>query len=117
MIKNEQEPRAEYYKEMKFRGFYDSEKIYSEVKSRVRNQTASKTTEELNEIIDLTETKIEEAVSNIHIGKFNINPVMYDNKDESCTYCPYSQICYKRYKDYRVINTKGGSLDDSDKAN
>ena len=55
---------------------------------------------EIDDLVKLVEDKILEASDNITNSNFDINPKRYDNKDKSCTYCEYKDICYKRINDY-----------------
>ena len=55
---------------------------------------------EIDDLVKLVEDKILEASNNITNSNFDINPKRYDNKDKSCTYCEYKDICYKRINDY-----------------
>jgi ATP-dependent helicase/nuclease subunit B len=47
---------------------------------------------------------IQNAINAITHGDFTINPKRDKNKDLSCTYCPYKDICYKSEKDYITYN-------------
>ena len=55
---------------------------------------------EIDDLVKLVEAKILEASDNITNSNFDINPKRYDNKDKSCTYCEYKDICYKRINNY-----------------
>ena len=64
--------------------------------------------EQINNIVDLIDKKIDEAISNILAGNFCINPkkIGYD-KEIGCQYCKYKDICFKTEKDeirYEEIN-------------
>ena len=65
--------------------------------------------------IDLTEIEkiIEIVTQNLEIIKktysdnnWPINPKIIDNKDEACMYCPYANICYKKYNDKVKLEAK-----------
>ena len=51
---------------------------------------------EINNIIKLTEEKINEAMEKILNGEFLINPKIIDNENVSCLYCKYQDICYHK---------------------
>ena len=55
---------------------------------------------EIDDLVKLVEAKILEASDNITNSNFDINPKRYDNKDKSCSYCEYKDICYKRINNY-----------------
>ena len=56
------------------------------------------TDEEIKEILKLTHEKIINAMNNILDGKFDINPKILNNKNISCEYCKYGDICYHTEK-------------------
>ncbi len=64
--------------------------------------------EEIKEKIELVERKIIEAGEKIREGSFCIDPKKYGNKNISCDYCPYPDICYRRY----VYELKAKEADD-----
>ena len=58
---------------------------------------------QINEIIKIVESKIDEAILNIEEAHFNINPKRIGySKDNNigCKYCKYKDICYVQEKDY-----------------
>lgn len=65
--------------------------------------------EEINEILKLTNNKIIEAVNNILESNFSINPKILNNKNVSCEYCTYKDICYHTEKDNVYLDTGGDS--------
>lgn len=69
---------------------------------------SSKDMDDLTVKVDL---KIEECISNILEGKFDINPKVINNKNISCTYCKFKDICFKCKKDEIVL---GGEVDELD---
>ena len=54
--------------------------------------------EEINEVLKLTHEKIINAMSNILEGSFSINPKIINNRNVSCEYCKYQDICYHAEK-------------------
>lgn len=54
-----------------------------------------------NQIIamnNLTEKIINEAISDILNGNFEINPKRIKNKNVSCSFCKFNDVCFKEYK-------------------
>lgn len=62
--------------------------------------------ENINEIIGLVERLITDAFTMIENGEFPINPKSIDNKNHSCTYCHFEDICNKKYKDIEEHENK-----------
>ena len=59
---------------------------------------------EIDKIITLTEEVIDNNIDQILAGKFPINPKNIDyNKDISCQYCHFKDICFKKEKDYIIL--------------
>ena len=50
--------------------------------------------EEINDILMITHEKIINAMNNILLGNFIINPKIINNKNMSCEYCKYKDVCY-----------------------
>lgn len=70
--------------------------------------------EDMKDMIKLVEDKILEASTSILNNDFSINPKVIDNKNVSCIYCRYKDICYKRIKDYVYYETKKEEAVDGD---
>lgn len=58
---------------------------------------------QIENLINLTESKIREAATSILQREFSISPYDYD---EACKYCTYSDICYKKNSDYKKVEKK-----------
>lgn len=56
--------------------------------------------------VDLVEKTITDNANNISKGEFDINPKQIDGNNESCEYCPFEDICYKRNRDLKIISTR-----------
>ena len=73
--------------------------------------------EQISNLINTTNQKIEEAIDSICDAKFDINPKIDNDKNLSCQYCDYKDICFRTKKDEISItpDTKlsflGGDLD------
>ena len=58
--------------------------------------------EEINNIIEITEEKINEAIKNILDSKFDINP-KYDKENIGCEFCKYKDLCFMKEYDFEKI--------------
>ena len=67
--------------------------------------------DEINEVLMITHEKIVDAMNNILEGKFTINPKILNNKNVSCEYCKYHDICYRNEKNNIYLDSKGDELD------
>lgn len=71
---------------------------------------------EINNLIKLTDKKINEAIEGICNGMFDINPKSVNNKNIGCQYCKYKDICFvkkqdeKEIKPYSDLSFLGGDL-------
>ena len=61
---------------------------------------------DLLKIIETVEDLILTAFDNIRDGEFTINPKEINGTNQSCMYCPYSNICYKGNQDTNVLEEK-----------
>lgn len=55
------------------------------------------------EVLNIVEKKVEEAIECILNNDFAINPKIVGGSNISCTYCKFKDICYHKYKDAIVI--------------
>ena len=58
------------------------------------------------QIVSIVDELVKEAFTAIESGNFKINPKEIDNKDVSCQYCHYKDICYKRYENKVALKSK-----------
>ena len=81
---------SELIKSMKFgkNGFYGYTKIL--------------TKEQMNSLYRLVENKVDSSIKHILEADFEINPKKMD-KDNTCKYCPYQDICHRKEEDYIQI--------------
>jgi len=56
------------------------------------------------EIGELAKSKILEAKEDLVKNDFEINPKKIKKDDKSCTYCAFKDICFRKEKDYVVLN-------------
>jgi ATP-dependent helicase/nuclease subunit B len=69
---------------------------------------------QINNLIKLVSSKINEASTNILDGKFDINPKRIGGVNISCEYCTFRDMCYMREKDivtlpeYKNLDFLGG---------
>jgi ATP-dependent helicase/nuclease subunit B len=68
------------------------------------------TEEELNKIISLVEELITGAFEKIEAGEFTINPKVIGDDNESCKFCHYNDICYK--KNSNLIKLKAKKIEE-----
>ena len=74
--------------------------------------------EEINNLIKMTDKKIDEAVAMICDAEFDINPKVDGEKNLGCLYCKYKDICFMSKKDEVKITPDedlsflGGDLND-----
>lgn len=71
------------------------------------------TKDELEKLSSLVENKIKEMVKSIYNCDFKIYPKIIEKEDVSCSFCPYSSICYKTSKDYTYLKYKKGGNNDA----
>jgi ATP-dependent helicase/DNAse subunit B len=57
-------------------------------------------------LVSLVKELIEKAANNIKEAKFDIAPKEIDGKNQSCTFCKYSDICFKTYNDTVKLEKK-----------
>lgn len=69
--------------------FYKYSKVFDEKK--------------IEEILNITDIKVKEAINNIHNGDFKINPVLVNNSLIGCEYCNFQSICFKNSRNNRLI--------------
>ena len=53
----------------------------------------------INTIVELVNKHINEVISAIKLGEFNINPKRINDKLIGCEYCKFKDICYKKEED------------------
>ena len=75
--------------------------------------------EQINKLVELVDTKVKEAINNINDGNFMINPKEMDNKNISCNYCKFRDICSMKNDDVvKLLNEKvdfmGGEVNEND---
>lgn len=68
----------------------------------------------LEKFLGIVEDKVDEASANIISGNYEINPKELNDKNISCEYCKYFDICYRKNKDVNVL--KQLDIDDYVKA-
>lgn len=82
--------------------FEDSNMIKSmKIKNNGDFYTYSKvlTNDEINNLIKIVDSKIDECINNIENGKFDINPKIIENKNIGCKFCKFKDICFMENKD------------------
>ena len=74
------------------KGFYSYSKVLS--------------SEKINDIINNTDKQIDKVIDNIIEADFSIDPKVIDGENVSCSYCEYSDICFRNEKDITYIERK-----------
>lgn len=59
--------------------------------------------EQMDKIYDKVDKQIQKTISNIENCNFDINPKIYNEKNISCTFCKFKDICFKTPKDEVII--------------
>lgn len=72
------------------KGFYSYSKVLSE--------------EEINNLINETEKLINNTINSILEADFTINPKIINGENESCKFCEYKDICFRKESDLVYIN-------------
>ena len=73
----------------------------------------------IDKLLDITDKKIDEAISNISNGCFDINPKKIGMVNEGCSYCQFKNICFMTesdlvyLKEYKNMEFLGGDEDDT----
>lgn len=73
-------------------GFYSYSKVVSE--------------DEIKDLITRVDGVIDRTIDGVLCSDFTIDPKVINNKNISCEYCPYSDICYMKSKDIVYIDNK-----------
>ena len=58
---------------------------------------------QMNEIVSKVDEQINKCINKIDSCNFNINPKILNNKNISCEYCKYKDLCYMSQKDVEEI--------------
>ena len=67
---------------------------------------------DINKRDDIKKTALDliyKAVDSVSDGKFDIYPLMIEAKENACSFCPYKDICYRKYKDFNNQVIEKGS--------
>ena len=60
--------------------------------------------EEINNIVDMVDSKIKNAFIKILVGDFSINPKVIQGENIGCQFCKYQDLCFKTGKDLVYLN-------------
>ena len=77
------------------------------------SSSKTKSDAQMDEMIANVERKVDEAGKRIFAGDFRIDPKQIDGVNESCGYCPYASLCYKRYSDLCYLSSRQEEEDDA----
>lgn len=62
------------------------------------------TVEDFDRLTKLTERKLEEAIEDIEMGEFKINPMkLASSTSDPCHFCSFKDVCYKTNFDYKTV--------------
>lgn len=64
------------------------------------------TVDEQKELIDLVDQLINSVNKDIKSAKFDIEPKLINQKNQSCTFCKYKDLCYMKYDDLKELEYK-----------
>jgi len=82
---------------------YENSMMIKGLKTKIDGQLSSTSKVlddlEIDEIINLCESKIKEAVNDILNANFLINPKIIKDENVGCKYCHFKDICYHKEKD------------------
>ena len=82
---------------------YENSMMIKGLKTKIDGELASTSKVlddvEIDEIIDLCESKIKEAVNDILNANFSINPKIIKDENVGCKYCHFKDICFHKEKD------------------
>ncbi len=103
---------------------YENSKLISKMKLNSKGTEIDRyakvlTQESFDQLADIVENLIERAFVDIEDMKFNINPKLINNVDQSCMFCKYESICYKKLKDNvylektNILKGSDGSVDET----
>ncbi len=94
---------------------YKSGNILANVEFKKDGTLSSKskvlTNKEMDDIIIKVDEIIEEVITNILNANFAINPKIIDNKNISCTYCHFRDLCYKQKKNEVILGGESHEMD------
>ena len=62
------------------------------------------TSEEMDEIANLVEEKIKEAIKGINRCEFDINPKILNGKNQSCKFCEFKECCFVTHDDFIYLD-------------
>ena len=66
--------------------------------------------DEVNNLINLAEKKVEECIINVVSANFDINPKNIAGKNVGCEFCNYKDICFMKNKDIVYLDKKDNFL-------
>ncbi len=97
---------------------YKSSEIIKGMKLKVDGDFDSRArvlnTQQMNEMVSKVDEQIDKCINNIDECNFNINPKNVNNKNISCEYCKYKDLCYMSQKDIEEIIVQEAEADEMD---
>ena len=99
----------------KIDNFYQNESFIKGIKPNKKGLgTYARTFDnaDFDNIINTMDINIKKMINDIDNVNFEINPKLLKNKETTCLYCNYKDICYKEFKNY--IDIRKGEQDELD---
>ena len=83
----------------------DESKYIKDLKKNKGKIKAS--THDINELINIIENKIKEAIKDIRDANFEISPKTFNIQAPPCSYCNYKDMCNSNIYDIKVLKAGG----------
>lgn len=99
----------------KFDDTYDKSEVIASLSTKdgeIRKTKNILDQEEKEELTNLMENLIMNAIDNVSNGEFDIKPIKIEKHIDGCDYCNFKDICYRKFKDYNRQIIKKKEVDD-----
>lgn len=103
----------------KFDDTYEASEVIRSLKITKKDNDFSKsknhiTKDERDELTNLVEKLIDNAIDLVSDGVFDIHPIMIYGSANGCDYCELKDICYRKYKDFNIQKLPSKGDDDNE---
>ena len=106
----------------KFDTTYNESKMIKGMRTTTKGLASKKVLnhEQIDQLENITEQKIEESIDNILKANFSINPKRVGMNNLGCKYCKFKDICFvtekniQNLKEYKNMEFLGGDQDDTE---
>lgn len=95
----------------KFDSSYENSLVIKGMKKNKSNELPKNYTytyEDKANIITLVKNLIKNCIDSVYDSEFDISPIKIVNKEDACKWCCFKDICYRKNKDYRIIELESG---------